>query len=95
MNSPVEKAVSLLSGRLGTGFPHRVKFEIDGAGTVILDADGVREGSGEADCVLSADAETFKDIVSGELDATAAYMSGRLRVGGNLDIAVQLGNRLR
>ena len=95
MNDPVKTAVQLLSQKFGEGFPHVVKFEIEDAGTVIMDSSGIREGEGEADCALIADAQTFKALVTGELDPTAAYLSGTLKIEGNLNVAVQLGEKLK
>ena len=95
MNDPVKSAVQLLSQKFGGGFPHVVKFEIEDAGTVIMDSSGIREGDGEADCALIADAQTFKALVTGELDPTAAYLSGTLKIVGDLNVAVQLGDKLK
>ena len=95
MNDPVETAIQLLSQKFSEGFPHVVKFEIKDAGTVIMDSGGIREGGGEADCALIADAQTFKAIVTGESDPAAAYLSGDLKIEGDLNIAVQLGERLK
>ena len=95
MNDPVKTAIHLLSQKFGGGFPHVVKFEIKDAGTVIMDSSGIREGDDEADCALIADAQTFKAIVTGESDPTAAYLSGILKIEGDLNIAVQLGERLK
>ena len=95
MNDPIRTAVQLLSQKFSGGFPHVVRFEIEDAGTIIMDDSGIREGSGEADCALTASAKTFKALVAGELDPTAAYLSGELKVEGDLTVAVQLGNRLK
>ena len=95
MNDPVKTAVQLLSQKFGGGFPHVVRFEIKDAGNVIMDSGGIREGGGEADCALIADAQTFKALVAGELDPTAAYLSGVLKIEGDLNVAVQLGEKLK
>ena len=95
MNDPVRTAVQLLSQKFSGGFPHVVRFEIEDSGSIIMDGSGIREGSGEADCALIANAQTFKALVAGELDPTAAYLSGELKIEGDLAVAVQLGNRLK
>lgn len=69
-------------------------FDIDGAGqwTVAVD-DGaveVREGGGEADCTISASEETFLKIASGEQNPTSAYMTGKLKVKGDMGAAMKL-----
>jgi putative sterol carrier protein len=62
---------------------------IEAGGTAAEDAAGT-----DADCTLSADAETFRAILDGDLDPTSAFMSGRLRVEGDMGLAMKLGGRL-
>ena len=45
----------------------------------------------ETDVTLTADAETLKSILSGDLNATAAFMSGKLSVDGDMGTAMKLG----
>ena len=40
--------------------------------------------------MLSANRDTFQGILAGELDPTAAFMSGRLRVEGDMGLAMIL-----
>ena len=71
-------------------------FEIDGAGTWRVDArDGdlsVTEGTGEgdADVTISANEDTFQQIAAGDLNATTAYMTGKLKVRGDMGAAMKL-----
>jgi putative sterol carrier protein len=69
-------------------------FAIDGAGTwTVRVANGavtVDEGDTGGDCTISASAEVFERIVSGEQNPTAAYMSGKLKVKGDMGAAMKL-----
>jgi len=69
-------------------------FEIEGAGVWKVDvADGkvvVTEGGGDADAVISASEETFAKIVAGEQNPTSAYMTGKLKVKGDMGAAMKL-----
>ena len=69
-------------------------FDIDGAGQWKVDIDDgkveVREGSGDADCTISASVQTFERIVAGEQNATTAYMTGKLKVKGDMGQAMKL-----
>ena len=70
------------------------KFVIDGAGTWHVDVDDgkvtVTEDGGEADTTITASDETFMKIASGEQNPTAAYMSGKLKVSGDMGQAMKL-----
>ena len=69
-------------------------FDIEGAGTWKVDvADGnisVTEGGDDADVKIRASEETFQSIASGEQNPTTAYMSGKLKVEGDMGAALKL-----
>ena len=76
------------------GMNNTYLFEIEGAGTWrIAVADGaieVTEGGGDADCTFSASEENFEKIVSGEQNPTTAYMTGKLKIKGDMGAAMKL-----
>ena len=69
-------------------------FDIDGAGKWIVRVKNglpsVSEGEGEADTTISASEDTFLRIVNGEQNATTAFMTGKLRVKGDMGNAMKL-----
>lgn len=87
-----------LEGRIDpsktAGMTNSYVFEIDGAGTWKVDVnDGsvaVTEGGGEADATIAASEETFQQVASGDLNATTAYMTGKLKVRGDMGAAMKL-----
>ena len=63
-----------------------------GAWTVTV-ADGVvsvAEGENDADCTISASEETLMKIASGEANPTTAYMTGKLKIKGDMGAALKL-----
>ena len=50
----------------------------------------VTEGGEDADAVISASEATFEKIVSGEQNPTSAYMTGKLKVKGDMGAAMKL-----
>lgn len=53
------------------------------------------EGEQEtADCTLSIDSADFKKMVEGELNGTEAFMSGKLKIEGDMGLALKLQNVL-
>jgi putative sterol carrier protein len=94
MSEIIDAAVAALSEKFTGGFGGTAKFVIEDEGAVLLDADGVRAGDAPADVTLTADVETFRAILEGDTNPTAAFMSGKLRVDGDMGLAMQLGSAL-
>jgi putative sterol carrier protein len=69
-------------------------FDIEGAGQWKVDIDDgkvtVTEGAGDAECTISASNQTFERIVAGEQNPTTAYMTGKLKVKGDMGQAMKL-----
>jgi putative sterol carrier protein len=76
------------------GMNNSYVFEIEGAGTWKVDVrDGAvsaTEGGGDADCTISASEETFEKIASGDQNPTTAYMTGKLKIKGDMGAALKL-----
>ncbi len=95
MSDILEKAAAALNEKLAGGsFDASAKFAIADLGAIVLDADGARVSDDDADVTLSADADTFEQILSGEMNPTGAFMSGKLSVDGDMGIAMQLASVL-
>lgn len=58
------------------------------AETIIGDID-------EADCALSLSVKDFKKLLTGNLNSTASYMMGKLKVKGSLGLALKLESLLK
>ncbi len=76
------------------GMNNSYVFDIEGAGTWKVDVEdgnvSVTEGGGEADATISASEETFDKIAAGDLNATTAYMTGKLKIKGDMGAAMKL-----
>jgi putative sterol carrier protein len=76
------------------GLNNSYVFAIEGAGTwTVKVADGavtVDDGDTGGDCTISTSAETFEKVVQGEQNPTAAYMSGKLKIKGDMGAAMKL-----
>ncbi|MFB2532371.1 SCP2 sterol-binding domain-containing protein [Paracoccus sp. p4-l81] len=94
MSDVIDQAVTALNAKLGTSFSDRAKFVIPGEGAIMADSTGVRAGDEEADVTMTADADTFKGILDGDINPTMAFMTGRLKIDGSMGLAMKLGAAL-
>jgi putative sterol carrier protein len=76
------------------GMNNSYLFDIEGAGQwVVSVTDGavnVSEGPGDADTTISTSEESFLAISRGELNPTSAYMTGKLKIKGDMGAAMKL-----
>lgn len=95
MSDILEQAAAALNEKLtGGDFAASAKFEIADLGAIVLDGSGARVSDDDADVTLSADSDTFQQILSGDLNPTGAFMSGKLSVDGDMGVAMQLASVL-
>ncbi|MGH1367241.1 MAG: SCP2 sterol-binding domain-containing protein [Maritimibacter sp.] len=95
MSDVIDAAVAALNEKVsGAGFDATAKFAIEDEGAIIVDANGARASDDEADVTLTASADVFQDMMSGELNPTAAFMTGKLKVDGDMGVAMRLGGLL-
>lgn len=71
----------------------------EGAATYVLvlkdrHADVSEQDPTSADCVLTMSVKDFYKLLAGELNTTAAFMMGKLKVKGSLGLALKLENLL-
>src|SRR6266702_1735649 len=76
------------------GMTNSYLFDIEGAGkwTVRVEEGkvSVAEGGEDADAVITTSDETFERIISGDQNPTSAYMTGKLKVKGDMGAAMKL-----
>jgi putative sterol carrier protein len=76
------------------GMSNSYLFDIEGEGQWLVDVrDGavtVTPGGGEADATITTSGETFEKIVAGEQNPTTAYMTGKLKIKGDMGAAMKL-----
>ena len=93
MSSNLDAAVEALNAKI-SGFAGNAKFVVPGEGAIMVDENGARAGDEEAAVTLTADAETFQAIMDGDMDPTAAFMTGKLSVDGDMGQAMALAGAM-
>ena len=76
------------------GMSNSYVFDIEGVGQWKVDVDDgtvtVTEGAGDADVTISTSEEMFQKIIAGEQNPTSAYMTGKLKLKGDMGAAMKL-----
>jgi putative sterol carrier protein len=69
-------------------------FDIEGAGVWKVDVTDagveVTEGGGDADVTIHASEDTFRAIAEGKQNPTTAFMTGKLKIDGDMGAAMKL-----
>ena len=95
MSDVINQAVTALNEKISGGaFDGTAKFQIEGEGAIMLDGNGARAADEEADVTMSADADTFQQILDGSINPTTAFMTGKLKVDGDMGAAMRLAPML-
>ena len=76
------------SGQRRFGVPDYGVYYCRHAG-VVLSKETIGHST-EADCTLAADEDTFRGIMEGDVNPTGAFMSGKLKVDGDMSKAMAL-----
>ncbi|MCG7491943.1 SCP2 sterol-binding domain-containing protein [Thalassobius sp. Cn5-15] len=93
MSDVVDAAVAALTEKMaGADFSGSAKFVVEGVMSIVVDSDGVRASEEDADVTMTADADTFEAMMSGDLNPTSAFMSGKLTIDGDMGQAMALAS---
>jgi putative sterol carrier protein len=81
-----------------TAFGNTVKFSTD-QGVVYIDGmqspPSVSNDDKAADCTIKMDFGDFADLIGGKLDGMTAFMTGKLKIEGDMGVAMKLQTILR
>ena len=96
MSDALEKALEALREKIGDQeVDGSVKLDFTDEGVLRIDEQGCRIDDGsEADVTISADTATFRGMFEGDVNPTAAFMSGKLRVAGDMGVAMRVASLL-
>ena len=77
------------------GMNNSYLFDIDGEGQWHVDVKDnkltvTEGGGGDADVTITTSSETFDKIAAGEQNPTTAYMTGKLKIKGDMGAAMKL-----
>ena len=77
-----------------SGFDRSVKFDTGADGVIVIDGATISTTDSETDCTIKLALDDLEDLVSGELNPTMAFMSGKIKVEGDMSVAMALSQLL-
>ncbi|WCR09245.1 SCP2 sterol-binding domain-containing protein [Paracoccus stylophorae] len=93
MSKVVNAAVEKLNEKIGS-FESTAKFVIEDEGSIMIDESGARAADDEAEVTLHASRDTFEGILDGSVNPATAFMTGKLKIDGDMGTAMKLGQAL-
>ena len=78
----------------GSGFGSSVKFDTGADGVIVLDGSSASTTDSGADCTIKLSKDDLESLIAGELNPTMAFMQGKLKVEGDMSVAMQLSQVL-
>ena len=76
-----------------SAFGNTVKFSTD-QGVVYIDGNAtppnVTNDDKDADCTVRMDFQDFSDLIARKLDGMTAFMTGKLKIEGDMGVAMKL-----
>lgn len=98
----VNRIIARMGAAVGTnsGLGGTFKFEFGEPGSIYIDGKSVPntvcDGTARtADSTITLSLDTFDKMVTGELDGTSAFMQGKIRVSGDMALAMKLSSLLQ
>jgi putative sterol carrier protein len=88
----LQEITTQIRGAVGddSGLGKTLKFDFKGAGVIHIDGGSVTNEDRPADCTILVSQDDFEDLARGRLDPAMALMRGRLKVRGDMTVAMKL-----
>jgi putative sterol carrier protein len=74
----------------GPGLTKTITVDLKGEGFIHIAGNQVSNENAPADCTIIVAREDLESMVRGELDPTMAFMQGKLKINGDMSVALQL-----
>ncbi len=88
-NSEIVAKMSEALSKAG-GLDKSVKFDFGEDGQIFATGTTAELADKDADCTISVDKADFIALASGSMDPMMAFMSGKLKVAGDMSVAMGL-----
>jgi putative sterol carrier protein len=76
------------------GFDRSVKFDTGSDGVIVIDGATISTDDQDTDCTIKLSLSDLEDLISGDLSPTTAFMTGKIKVEGDMSVAMALSQLL-
>ena len=73
-----------------SGLGKSLKFDLKGDGFIYINGGTVNNEDLPADCTIVVSKDDFEAMGEGKLDPTMAFMQGKIKVNGDMSVAMKL-----
>lgn len=88
-------AQGIQTGLGGHGFDGSLKFDCGADGVIVLADNTVSTQDRDTNCVLHLSTENLKKLLTGKLNPMTAVMMGKIKITGDMSVAMRLGKLLK
>lgn len=85
-----EIAASLKSKVESAGFDKSVKFDTGADGVIVINGASISTTDAPTDCTIKLSLDNLESLLAGDLNPTMAFMTGKLKVEGDMSVAMAL-----
>ena len=72
------------------GFERSVKFDTGSDGMIVIDGATISTTDQETDCTIKLSLSDLEDLIAGDLSPTTAFMTGKIKIEGDMSVAMAL-----
>ena len=73
-----------------SGFDRSVKFDTGSDGVIVIDGATISTTDSDADCTIKLTLDDLESLITGELNPTMAFMTGKIKIEGDMSVAMAL-----
>jgi putative sterol carrier protein len=92
----LQSATDFFRGKVGadSGLGASLKFDCGSDGVIVIDGaaspNTVSNDNRDTDCAIELGMDTLGQLISGELNAMNAFMTGKMKITGDMGVALKL-----
>lgn len=73
-----------------SGFDRSVKFDTGADGVIVIDGATISTADAATDCTIKLSLDDLDSLIAGDLNPTMAFMTGKIKVEGDMSVAMAL-----